>query len=362
MTPLKFFPLKIKDIRTETDDCISVAFNIPNHFADVFKFLPGQYLTLRCHIGNEDVRRSYSICSGAKENELRVAIKMVHQGKFSTYAHNNFKVGDMVDVMPPMGKFTPHAAGDTAKEYLAFAAGSGITPIMSIMKTVLESEPLSCFTLIYGNKDRNSVIFREDIEGLKNLYMQRFRVFFVMSRETMDIPLLNGRINGEKCGDFCKSVVDVKAVDEAFICGPESMILSVREQLLHLGMHTDQVHIELFSSPDQPKATHEKWVSAHKDDQQKMSKVTIRLDGITTEIDMPYSGISILDAAMKKGADLPFACKGGVCCTCRAKVMEGKVDMEVNYALEPDEVERGYILTCQAHPRSEKVVVDFDER
>lgn len=362
MAALKFFPLKVKDIRKETDDCISVAFSIPAYYTEVFHFLPGQYLTLKTMIDGEEVRRSYSICSSHKDNELRVAIKKVEQGKFSTYAHVKLKAGDMLDVMPPMGKFTPHPADGKSREFLAVAAGSGITPIMSIMKTVLEEEPQSGFTLLYGNKSRNDIIFREAIEGLKNKYMERFRVYYIMSREQMDVPLFTGRINAQKCKEFSESIINLATINEVFICGPEEMILSVREQLIHSGMHTDQVHIELFTSPDQPKADHNRWVATHKEDATKVSKVSITLDGATFELDVPYNGVSILDAALKKGADLPFACKGGVCCTCRARVMEGKVEMEVNYALEKDETDRGYILTCQAHPRTERVIVDFDER
>jgi ring-1,2-phenylacetyl-CoA epoxidase subunit PaaE len=192
--------------------------------------------------------------------------------------------------------------------------------------------------------------------------MERLRVFHVLSREYMDIPLFNGRIDAQKCAAFCESLIDVKEVDEAFICGPEDMILSVKQKLVDLGMPSSHVHIELFSSPEQPKQSHEKWVEEHKEDNGPVSKVSITLDGATFEIDLPYNGESILDAALKSGADLPYACKGGVCCTCRAKVTEGAVDMEVNYSLEPDEVEKGFVLTCQSHPRTEKVVIDFDAR
>jgi ring-1,2-phenylacetyl-CoA epoxidase subunit PaaE len=233
---------------------------------------------------------------------------------------------------------------------------------MSIMKHVLETEPDSSFTLIYGNKNRNTIIFREEIEGLKNRYMQRLRVYHILSREFMDVPLFNGRISADKITEFCRTLIDVNTIDEAFICGPEDMILSVRQQLTELGVPSSHVHIELFTSPDQPKNTHQKWVSEHAEDNGPVSKVSITLDGTTFEMDLGYNGDSILDAALKQGADLPYACKGGVCCTCRAKITEGEVDMEVNYALEPDEIEKGFVLTCQAHPRTARVVVDFDAR
>ncbi len=362
MSTLKFYPLTVKDVRPETADCVSVSLAVPGELEDTFRFAPGQYLTFRKHVHGAEVRRSYSICASPADNELRVAIKKVDEGKFSGYAHSELKAGDVLDVMPPMGKFTPRTTDKTEKEYIAFAAGSGITPIMSIMKTVLENEPGSSFTLVYGNRNRNSIIFREAIEGLKNKYMQRVRVYHILSREHMDIPLFNGRIDAQKCADFCEKLIDVHSTDEAFICGPEEMILSVRQQLVDMGMPSANVHIELFTSPDQPKAAHEKWAKTHTADSTLKSKVSVRLDGTTFDMELAYDGENILDAALHSGADLPYACKGGVCSTCRAKVVEGKVDMEANYSLEPDEVAKGFVLTCQSHPRTERVVIDFDAR
>ena len=362
MSDLKFYPLTIKEIRTETADCISISLSVPNELKDTFRFTPGQYLTLRTTINGTEIRRSYSICSSRNSGELRVAVKIVEKGKFSNYAHDNLKKGDVIDVMPPMGYFTPRITEVKHKEYLAFAAGSGITPIMSIMKSVMEDEPRSNFTLVYGNQNRNTIIFREEIEALKNKYMERLSIYHLLSREFMDVHLFNGRITAEKCKEFCQTLIDLKTIDEAFICGPEEMLLTVKQELVNLGLPSNHIHIELFTSPDQPKEKHEKWVSAHKDDVGPVSKVSITLDGITFDMDVPYNGESILDAALKKGADLPYACKGGVCCTCRAKLTEGKIEMEVNYSLEADEVKKGFILTCQSHPRTERVVVDFDQR
>lgn len=362
MSTPKFYQLKVKEVRPETADCVSVAFEVPQELQESYRFAPGQYLTFRSNMNGGEIRRSYSICAGPSDNELRVAIKKVDGGKFSTYANDTLKAGDMLDVMTPMGKFSPKKTDAATKHYLAFAAGSGITPIMSIMKSVLETEPGSRFTLVYGNRNRNTIIFREQIEALKNLYMERLSVYHIMSRELMDVPLFNGRIDAQKCTDFCKTLIDIQSVDEAFICGPEDMILSVRQQLVDLGMDSTNIHIELFTSPDQPKETHEKWVAEHNADNSSMSKVSITLDGITFDMELAYNGDSILDAALKHGADLPYACKGGVCCTCRAKVTEGAVDMEVNYALEKDEVEKGFVLTCQAHPKTDRVVIDFDAR
>ena len=362
MSALKFYSLKVKDVRPETADCVSVSLEVPAELSEKFRFAPGQYLTFRRHFNDAEVRRSYSICASANDGELRVAIKKVTEGKFSTFAHGELRTGDVLDVMPPMGNFTAKKTAATHKEYLAFAAGSGITPIMSIMKSALEDEPNSSFTLVYGNRSKSSIIFREALEALKNKYMLRVRIYHVLSREYMDIPLFSGRIDAAKVAAFCKTLIDINTIDEAFVCGPEEMLLSVRQQFIDLGMPGAHVHIELFTSPDQPKASHEKWVSTHRNETGPSSKVSITLDGVTFDMEVPFNGESILDSALKNGADLPYACKGGVCCTCRAKVLEGEVEMEVNYALEHDEVEKGFVLTCQSHPRTERVIIDFDAR
>lgn len=365
MSAPRFYELKVKDIRPETNDCVSVALEVPEELSSIFLFQPGQYLTFRKHIEGAEVRRSYSICTSPREGELRVAIKQVEGGKFSCFANSLLKKGEILDVMSPMGRFSPHKSEEQAtkgKQYLAFVAGSGITPVMSIMRHILEEEADSQFTLVYGNRNRNTIIFREAIEGLKNRFMDRLRVYHVLSRELMDVPLFNGRIDAQKCTDFCNTLVDIQKMDEAFLCGPEEMILSVRQQLTDLGMPTSNIHMELFSSPDQPQRKHESWKKDHAKDEGPTSKVSIRLDGVTFDIDLAFNGDNILDAALAHGADLPYACKGGVCSTCRAKVVEGAVDMEVNYALEPDEVAKGFVLTCQSHPTTDRVVIDFDAR
>lgn len=362
MSTLKFHALRVKDVRPETTDCVSIALEVPAEHADIYRFEPGQYLTFKTILNGAEVRRSYSICSSPNDGELRVAVKKVENGKFSTYANEKVQVGDILEVMPPMGKFTPRKLEKANKNYLAFVAGSGITPVMSIMKTALENEPDSIFTLVYGNRSKSSIIFREAIEALKNKYMHRVRIYYLLSREYIEVPLFTGRLSAAKCKEFCDSLIDISLVDETFICGPEEMILSVKQQLQDLGMPQEKIHIELFTSPDQPKAEHQKWVASQETEKGAMSKVSITLDGTTFTMDVPFVGESILDAALRNGADLPYACKGGVCCTCRARVMEGEVEMEVNYALEHDEVEKGFVLTCQSHPRTEKVIIDFDER
>ncbi len=363
MSAPKFHALTVTDVRPETGDCVSIAFQVPDELRETFSFKAGQYVTVRKELDGKETRRSYSVCVAPEENELRVAVKKVEGGRFSTWANEALQPGEVLEVMPPMGRF--HLKPSEKKEgkhYLAFAAGSGITPVVSILKSVLLSEPESRFTLVYGNKNRHSVIFRETIEGLKNRFMQRVRVFHVLSREYVDVPLFNGRIDGEKAAQFCGKLINLSTVDEAFICGPEAMVLSVRDTLHAQGLPPERVHVELFSSPDAPAKQHEKWKAEHAADGGPKSKVFITLDGSTFTLDLAYSADNILDAALRAGADLPYACKGGVCATCRAKITEGAVDMEVNYGLEPDEVAKGYVLTCQSHPKTDVVRVDFDAR
>lgn len=355
-----FHTLTIADVNEETHDCCSIAFDVPVDLKQQYQFIQGQYLTLKADINGEDVRRSYSICSSPNAEELRVAIKQVPNGKFSTYANQQLKKGDQLEVMTPTGKFYTELYADNEKHYLGVAAGSGITPILSILKAVLEIEPNSRFTLLYGNKNTSSIIFKEEIESLKNVYMSRLTVHYFLSREILDAPLMNGRIDRDKCQEIFTRLLDVSDIDECFSCGPESMIFAVRDSLLEQGFDQKKIHFELFTSP-LGKLGQERQRKNKEEDKGKVTDVTIRLDGKAFQFDLPFDSDNLLDAALKQGADLPFACKGGVCCTCRAKLVEGKVEMAINYALEPDEVEAGFILTCQSFPTTEKVIVDFDE-
>lgn len=351
----KFHPLKIREVRPETEDCVSIAFEVPEALQPEYQFLPGQYLTLKQEINGEEVRRSYSICSTPAEG-LRVAVKKVPEGRFSTYANEALKAGDELEVMPPMGRFTADPDAAQAKQYVAFAAGSGITPIMSIMKSVLEQEPQSTFTLFYGNRIVDSIIFREEIEGLKNEHMGRLRIYHVLSREKLGSPLLSGRITADKCATICDKLIDPAEVDDFYLCGPLPMIEGIRETLEARGISRKKIHFELFNTGNGPAPK-----AKPKADEPKVEAiVAITLDGTTVEFPLSSDAESLLDGALKAGADLPFACKGGVCSTCRAKLTEGEVEMDVNYALEPDEVAAGYILTCQSHPKTERVAVDFD--
>lgn len=354
---IEFYPLKVKDLRRETADCVSISFEIPESLKEIFTFTQGQYITIKKEFNGEEIRRSYSLCTSPLDGDFRVAVKKMYDGIFSSYANSQLKVGDVLEVMPPMGKFFTHLHAGQNKKYIGFAAGSGITPIMSLMKTILITEPDSNFTLFYGNKSTDSVIFMEELEALKNQYMGRLSLYYIMSRESIGSPLFKGHINGEKCREFAKSIFNPAETDEAYICGPKEMLLDLKDTLTSLGMPEKNIHFELFVTSGIAKKKHDEQVV----EADVLSEVTIIIDGDEHKFNLQTTDMNILDAALKTGANLPFACKGGVCCTCRAKLMEGKVDMEVNYSLEPDEVDAGYILTCQSHPLTKKVVVSFDE-
>lgn len=352
----QFYPLTVKDIRRETAECVSVAFEVPETEAEAFQYLQGQYITLRTTINDEEVRRSYSICSSPLDDELRVAIKQVPEGRFSTFANQQLQVGETLEAMPPDGRFYTQLDAQNQKHYLAFAAGSGITPVFSIMKTVLLTEPNSRFTLFYGNQRTDSIIFKEAIEGLKNQFLNRLSVYYLLSREHTGSDLFSGRIDRDRCRTFFDKLIRLEDIDECFLCGPEEMILSVREELMEHGIQREQIHLELFGTTT---AKTRKKVDTTADSDFK-TDVSIQLDGNIVQFQITNPNESVLDAALRNGADLPFACKGGVCCTCRAKLEEGEAEMAVNYALEPDEVEAGFVLTCQSYPKSERIVVNFD--
>jgi ring-1,2-phenylacetyl-CoA epoxidase subunit PaaE len=358
-----FRKLRVQDVRRETNDCVSVAFAVPDDLREEFRFIQGQNITIRTRVGEEEIRRSYSICSSPFEEELRIAVKKVPGGLFSTYANDQLRMGDELEVLPPTGKFYTALDPAKPKNYLAFAAGSGITPILSLIKTVLAAEPDSQFTLVYGNRHRPSIIFREELEALKNRYMHRLALHHILSREKTDISLHQGRIDALKCGELCDKLIDLAGTDEVFLCGPAQMIFTVKRWLEEKGVDHRKIHFELFHTQEGlPSAGSVEDAAVRTPLTGKISRVTVRLDGTSFEFDLPFEGDPVLDAALFQGADLPFACKGGVCCTCRAKLVEGKVEMDVNYALEEDELAEGFILTCQSHPRSEKVVIDFDTK
>jgi ring-1,2-phenylacetyl-CoA epoxidase subunit PaaE len=356
MTTPRFHRLAVKDLRRETPDAISMTFAIPQQLAGDYSFQPGQYLTLRTTMDGEEVRRSYSICSGPDDGELRVAVKRVNGGAFSSWAAEELKCGDELDVMTPTGRFGVAHAPEQARLYVGFAAGSGITPILSIVKGVLAREPQSRFFLFYGNRTTDGMLFREELEELKDRFLQRLSLFLVLSGEEQDIPILNGRIDGDKVRLLLRSLVPAASVDHVFICGPGGMSADVEATCRAIGIADDRIHVERFVSEFGGRPRPKKAVEPGAPPKAMASLI---IDGKRREVPVAEDE-AILDAALRAGVDLPFACKGGMCSTCRAKLVEGEAQMEVNYALEPWELKAGYILTCQARPTSEKVVVDYD--
>jgi ring-1,2-phenylacetyl-CoA epoxidase subunit PaaE len=357
---IHFHPLTVKKIEKETEDCVSIVFNVPEELKGIFRFTQGQSLTMRKTLDGNEIRRTYSICSAPFDGQLRIAVKKVEGGIFSTWANDTLKPGEMIDVMPPVGNFFTPLNPVQKKNYVAFAAGSGITPVLSIIKTTLQTEPASRFTLVFGNRSKNSIIFKEELEALKDKFIDRFRVYHILSREQTDAPLNHGRIDTEKLELLCSKLIHPEHCDEFFLCGPEEMIFCIRGYLTGRGVPAEKIHFELFTIPGQKKSTVE--TVEVKEDTGPKASVRVKLDGILFEFDLGYDTESILDAALKQGADLPYACKGGVCTTCKAKLTEGEISMDVNWGLEPDEIEKGYILTCQSHPKTANVTIDFDAK
>jgi len=365
MSDTNFYTLKIADVQPETETAIAVTFAVPAELEAKFNFIQGQFLTLRAMIDGEDVRRSYSICSGVNDGHMRVGIKRVKNGKFSNFANDTFKPGMEIEVMPPQGSFYTEVKADQSKNYMCIAAGSGITPMISILKTVLSTEADSKVTLIYGNRRSNSVMFKDELNFVKNRYMNRFKWINIMDYEDQGADLLNGRIDNAKGYALQKAgLINIKEVDEAFICGPESMMSEVSRGFRLEGLTDDQIHYELFanSSADSKEMLEKAAARKEQFGEEKMSKVTVKSDGRAVMFDLAAVGENILDAGMNNGLDLPYSCKAGVCSTCKCKLVEGEVDMDISHGLEKHEIEAGYILSCQAHPISETVVVDFDER
>lgn len=350
----QFYPLLVSDIYKTTEDCSVVSFELTEDLKEQFAFIQGQHLTLKAKINGEDVRRSYSLCSSPLDGEWKVAVKKIEDGRFSSYVNDTLKKGDTLEVMPPNGRFFQKVDEKAHKNYVAFAAGSGITPIHSIIKTHLSKEPNSTFTLFYLNRNVQSIILREEIEGLKNIFLGRFELYHILTQEHRDAPLFNGRITEEKMNQITDKILDVTSMDDVFICGPTEMIFLIRDYFLAKRIEKEKIHFELFNTPTSPK-------KKAKIKSNNIGDTSVKLinNGIEVNFSM-HQDENILDAALRNNADLPFACKGGVCCTCKAKLIEGRAEMEVNYALEDDEVENGYILTCQAIPQSKELVVDFD--
>jgi ring-1,2-phenylacetyl-CoA epoxidase subunit PaaE len=356
MSAPRFHRLAVSDLRRETADAVSLTFAIPKELAEDYRFSPGQYLTLRTMMDGEEVRRSYSICSGPDDGELRIAVKKIDGGAFSNWAADELKCGDELDVMTPTGRFGVTAAPDQARVYVGFAAGSGITPILSIVKGVLVRQPDSRFFLFYGNRSASGMLFREALEELKDRFIERLSVFHVISGEEQDIPILHGRLDGEKVRVLLRSLVSWQVVDHVFICGPSGMSEDIEATCRAIGIAENRIHVERFVSEFGGKPRPKMVVPPTAPPK---AFAALIIDGKRREVPIA-EGEAILDAALRAGVDLPFACKGGMCSTCRARLVEGKAQMEVNYSLEPWELEKGFILTCQARPVTDRVVVDYD--
>jgi ring-1,2-phenylacetyl-CoA epoxidase subunit PaaE len=360
MSSLHFHPLKVRELQPDTDEAVIVSFEVPGELRDAFRFTQGQYLTLRALVEGQDLRRSYSICAGVDDGCLRVGVRKLPGGAFSRWVAEGLKIGDTLEVMPPQGRFFVPLDPDAARHYLGVAGGSGITPILSIMKTVLAREPKSTFTLIYSNRRPSSTMFKEELEDLKNRYLTRLSLHHVFTQEHVDAPLYAGRVNREKLQQFFSTLIDPRQVDHAFVCGPYQMNDEVEAALLEAGLRPERIHVERFGAP-LPTPADAMRHEARPEDAEN-ARIEIVRDGIRREITFRKSDPSILDAAAAAGMDVPYSCKSGVCSTCRAKVIEGQVRMDRNFALEKSEVEAGFVLTCQSHPLTERVVVSFDER
>ncbi|WP_287813538.1 1,2-phenylacetyl-CoA epoxidase subunit PaaE [Pseudomonas sp.] len=355
----QFHSLTIKQVRAETRDAVSIAFDVPEHLREAFRYTQGQHLVMRTHLDGEEIRRSYSICTGVSDDELRVAIKKVAGGRFSAYANEQLQPGHCLEVMPPAGEFSVPLDPARHGRYLAVAAGSGITPILSIVKTTLEHEPHSHVTVLYGNRSSAGALFREQLEDLKNRYLQRLNLVFVFSREQQDVDLYNGRIDADKCQRLFSRWVEVKTLDAAFICGPQAMTETVRDQLKAHGMDSRRIHFELFGAAVDGSKREAREAARQLD--AAVSQITVISDGRALAFDLPRNTVSVLDAGNAIGAELPYSCKAGVCSTCKCRVIEGEVEMDANHALEDYEVAAGYVLSCQTFPISQKVVLDFDQ-
>lgn len=358
-----FNRLTIRDIRRETADAISIAFEVPPALREAYRFREGQFLTLRHTLAGEELRRSYSICSGvpdyAQYGELRIGIKRLQGGRFSSWAHETLKVGMSLDVMTPDGRFNTPLDPTRARHFVGFASGSGITPMLSLIRTVLATEPGSRFSLVCGNRSVASIMFLETLAGLKNLSMDRLRLVHVLSGEPQEIELFSGRLDRDRCRALLETVLCDDPIDEAFICGPAPMMDGAEAALRAHGVPAEHIHTERFGTPAVAPVAPLRTTAVDSD---ACARVTIVIDGMQRTLQVPFDGPALLDAGLAVGAPLPYACKGGVCCTCRARVLEGEVRMDRNFTLEPQEIAQGFVLTCQAHPVSDRVVVSFDER
>ena len=355
----RFYPLTVSRVHQETRDSVVLTFDVPAEHEAVFRFLQGQYLTLRASIDGEEVRRSYSICAATYEAQPRVGIKKVAGGVFSTWANEQVVAGQVIDAMPPAGNFHVPLDESNEKHYIGFATGSGITPLLSILKSTLAIEKRSRFTLVCGNRASSTIMFREELEDLKSKFLQRFNLIHLLSREQQDIDLFNGRIDRDKCDQLLTHWIDPKELDAAFICGPQSMMLQVSDSLQAHGVDRQRIKFELFAGAE-PARRDSRQPAAEVARQSDLCEATVIIDGRSRTFRFEKNSVTVLEAAMREGIELPYACKAGVCSTCRAMLVEGQVDMDSNQSLEDYEVARGYVLTCQSYPATDRIVVSFD--
>ena len=356
----KFHPLTVTDIRKDTRDAVVVTLAPEKSSRRDFEFTQGQYLTFRRTFEGEELRRSYSICAGRNEGVLKVGIKRVDGGYFSNWANDALRVGDVIEAMPPSGAFFTTLSSTSKRHYLCFAGGSGITPVLSIIKTVLSDEPLSSLTLVYANRQTSSIMFREELEDLKNTFLDRIAVIHVLETEAQDVDLFTGRVDAEKCANLFKAAIDIGSVTTAFICGPEPMMLAIAGALKHHGLSDGQIKFELFASARRQSTN--AVLRKESGSEGKMDcEAVVTIDGVTRTITFAKHGLSLLDAVLENSMDAPYACRAGVCSTCRAKVISGETEMETNHALEDYEVRQGYVLTCQCHPISDRIVITYDQ-
>jgi ring-1,2-phenylacetyl-CoA epoxidase subunit PaaE len=355
-----FHSLRVKAITPDTDEAVIVSFDVPEALQKDFQFTQGQHLTLRTQLNGQEQRRSYSICSGVDDGNLRIGVRRVSGGVMSNWINSDLKTGDNIDVLPPEGRFFVPIDASTKRHYLGIAGGSGITPILAIMKTVLAREPLSHFTLIYGNRRQASTMFKEELEDLKNRYLTRLTLHTVFSQEHMDTPLNSGRLTQAKLGEFLGTLIQPQQLNHVFVCGPHGFNDEADAALRAAGVPAELIHIERFGVPVDASGTKAKPAVLPGDAPQAI--VQIIRDGLSRDIEFRTEHGNVLDAAAAAGLEVPYSCKSGVCCTCRAKLIEGKVRMDRNFALEPHEVAAGFVLTCQSHPLTARVVLSFDER
>jgi len=361
---LTYHPLKISELRTEGSEAVCVTLAVPDELREAFRFAPGQHIGVRATIDGQEVRRTYSICSGTDERHLRIGVRLHDRGSMSGHLGRKLRVGDQLEVLPPTGRFFLTPDAEAARTYCAFASGSGITPILGILRNVLRHEPASRFLVFYGNRTTASIMFAEDLLALKDQYPQRLALYFLMSREPQDVELFNGRLDAAKVGALGRELFDARGIDAFFLCGPDTMIESVKEGLVGLGVEQGKIHSEHFTSDVKARGVGLKpdLQRTQQAPAQKQTQVTVVMDGRRRSFEMPSDGTTVLEAAEQAGLDLPYSCRAGVCSTCRTRVVRGAVTMMTNYALEQWEVDAGYVLCCQALPAEPELEITYDER